>query len=75
MATLVPMAKGEPWPVWPLPGVWKGVPTKGGRRFGAYRGIRSGDTDLLAAVVALGLARRDGPADKGVVQVLRIEEG
>lgn len=37
MATLVPMAKSDPWPVWPLPEERRHVPLSGSRRFGASR--------------------------------------
>lgn len=65
MATLVPMARGEPWPVWPLPGVGKGVPTTGGRRFGANRTGKTGPrfhagVDIFAPEGALVVAPEAG---------------
>lgn len=63
MPTLVPMASGDLEPVWPLPDVWRAVPTSGGRRFGADRS--SGErhhagVDLLAPKGALVVAPEAG---------------
>lgn len=63
MATIVPMAVGEPSPVWPLPEQATDVPTSGSRRFGASRkgGARfHGGIDLDAPERALVVAPESG---------------
>lgn len=57
------MARGDPAPIWPLPDVWRGVPTSGGRRFGASR--KGGEryhagVDILAPRGALVVAPESG---------------
>ena len=60
---MIPMAVGEPSPVWPLPDVRRNVPTSGGRRFGASRkgGVRyHAGIDILAPEGALVVAPESG---------------